>query len=211
MRRWRRSCAQRNLQLPAGFNPRTVALARQWRQDAGDDDAAIVRRALDWIRRDFAYTLASSLAGRNAVDQFLFVDKRGYCEQFSSSFVVLMRAAGIPARVVGGYAGAEYNPIGEYWIVRRSDAHAWAEVWLRRPRLGARGSHRGGCARTRVRHARRSRGAPATCSAIAAADVRRRRLDVERVERVRARASTPNASARCSVPSAWATSTPRCC
>ena len=72
---------------------------------------------------------SSSLAGRNAVDQFLFVDKRGYCEQFSSSFVVLMRAAGIPARVVGGYAGAEYNPVGEYWIVRRSDAHAWAEVW----------------------------------------------------------------------------------
>jgi transglutaminase-like putative cysteine protease len=88
-----------------------------------------VRRALDWIRRDFGYTLASSLAGRNAVDQFLFVDKRGYCEQFSSSFVVLMRAAGIPARVVGGYAGAEFNPVGEYWIVRRSDAHAWAEVW----------------------------------------------------------------------------------
>ena len=120
----------RNLQLPEGFNPRTVALARQWRQDAGNDDAAIVRRALDWIRRDFGYTLASSLAGRNAVDQFLFVDKRGYCEQFSSSFVVLMRAAGIPARVVGGYAGAEYNPVGEYWIVRRSDAHAWAEVWF---------------------------------------------------------------------------------
>ncbi|MUV14215.1 DUF3488 and transglutaminase-like domain-containing protein [Lysobacter gilvus] len=119
----------RNLQLPEGFNPRTVALARQWRQDAGSNDAAIVRRALDWIRRDFGYTLASSLAGRNAVDQFLFVDKRGYCEQFSSSFVVLMRAAGIPARVVGGYAGAEFNPVGEYWIVRRSDAHAWAEVW----------------------------------------------------------------------------------
>jgi transglutaminase-like putative cysteine protease len=120
---------ERNLALPPGFNPRTVALARQWRQDAGANDAAIVRRALDWIRRDFAYSLETSLAGRDAVDQFLFVDKRGYCEQFSSSFVVLMRAAGIPARVVGGYAGADFNPIGEYWIVRRSDAHAWAEVW----------------------------------------------------------------------------------
>jgi transglutaminase-like putative cysteine protease len=120
---------ERNLSLPPGFNPRTVALARQWRQDAGANDAAIVRRALDWIRRDFAYSLETSLAGRDAVDQFLFVDKRGYCEQFSSSFVVLMRAAGIPARVVGGYAGADFNPIGEYWIVRRSDAHAWAEVW----------------------------------------------------------------------------------
>ena len=118
------------LQLPSGFNPRTIALARQWRQDAGEDDAAIVSRALQWIRREFAYTLETSIAGRDAVDQFLFVDKRGYCEQFSSSFVVLMRAAGIPARVVGGYAGAELNPIGGYWIVRRSDAHAWAEVWL---------------------------------------------------------------------------------
>ncbi|MCC8362054.1 DUF3488 and transglutaminase-like domain-containing protein [Lysobacter sp. A6] len=121
---------ERNLQLPSGFNPRAVTLGRQWRQDAGADDAAIVQRALAWIRRDFGYTLESSLAGRDAVDQFLFVDKRGYCEQFSSSFVVLMRAAGIPARVVGGYAGADFNPIGDYWIVRRSDAHAWAEVWF---------------------------------------------------------------------------------
>jgi len=121
---------RRNLQLPDGFNPRTIALARQWRQEAGADDRAVVDRMLAWIRRDFAYTLQSSLAGRDAVDQFLFVDKRGYCEQFSSSFVVAMRAAGIPARVVGGYAGAEFNPLGDYWIVRRSDAHAWAEVWL---------------------------------------------------------------------------------
>jgi transglutaminase-like putative cysteine protease len=120
----------RNLQLPPASNPRTAALARQWRQEAGANDAAIVQRALNWIRREFAYTLQTPLSGRDAVDQFLFVDKRGYCEQFSSSFVVLMRSAGIPARVVGGYAGADHNPIGDYWIVRRSDAHAWAEVWL---------------------------------------------------------------------------------
>ncbi|NUS59497.1 MAG: transglutaminase domain-containing protein, partial [Lysobacter sp.] len=120
----------RNLGLPPGFNPRTVALGRQWRIDAGGDDAAIVRRTLDWVRRDFGYTLEIPLSGRDAVDQFLFTDKRGYCEQFSSSFVVLMRAAGIPARVVAGYAGADFNPVGGYWIVRRSDAHAWAEVWL---------------------------------------------------------------------------------
>lgn len=121
---------RRALQLPENFNPRTLALARQWRQDAGADDRAIVQRSLDWITREFAYTLQVPLPGRNAVDQFLFVDKRGYCEQFSSAFVVIMRAAGIPARVVGGYAGAEFNALGGYWIVRRSDAHAWAEVWL---------------------------------------------------------------------------------
>ncbi|MGN6512081.1 MAG: transglutaminaseTgpA domain-containing protein [Lysobacteraceae bacterium] len=118
------------LALPAGYNPRTLALGRQWRLDAGGDDAAIVRRALAWIRRDFGYTLSTPLAGRDAVDAFLFAQRAGYCEHFSSAFVVLMRAAGIPARVVTGYVGGYRNPIGGYWEVRRSDAHAWAEVWL---------------------------------------------------------------------------------
>lgn len=120
------------LHLPDDFNPRAVALARQWRREAGPyDDAAIVRRALDWIHRDFSYTLSTPLLGRHAVDEFLFDQKAGFCEHFSSSFVVLMRAAGIPARVVTGYAGGYRNRIGGYWIVRRSDAHAWAEVWVR--------------------------------------------------------------------------------
>ena len=118
------------LRLPEGFNPRTHALARGWRDEAGQDDAAIVRRALDWIRSDFGYTLETPLPGRHAVDEFLFETQAGYCEHFSSSFVVLMRAAGIPARVVTGYVGGYRNPIGDYWLVRRSDAHAWAEVWL---------------------------------------------------------------------------------
>ena len=118
------------LRLPEGFNPRTHALAREWRLEAGADDAAIVRRALDWIRDDFGYTLQTPLPGRHAVDEFLFDTQAGYCEHFSSSFVVLMRAAGIPARVVTGYVGGYRNPIGDYWLVRRSDAHAWAEVWL---------------------------------------------------------------------------------
>ncbi|MBU8976256.1 DUF3488 and transglutaminase-like domain-containing protein [Lysobacter sp. MMG2] len=118
--------------LPDGFNPRTVALARQWRTQAGPaGDAAIVNRALDWIRRDFAYTLETPLLGRHSVDEFLFDQKAGFCEHFSSAFVVLMRAAGVPARVVTGYTGGYRNPIGDYWLVRRSDAHAWAEVWLR--------------------------------------------------------------------------------
>lgn len=120
------------LGLPAGFNPRTLALARQWRTEAGGgNDAAIVERALSWIRRDFAYTLETPLLGRHSVDEFLFDQKAGFCEHFSSSFVVLMRAAGIPARVVTGYTGGYRNPLGDYWLVRRSDAHAWAEVWLR--------------------------------------------------------------------------------
>jgi transglutaminase-like putative cysteine protease len=125
----------RALALPPGYNPRTVALGRQWRREAGSAargraDAAIAERALAMIRRDFAYTLNVPPAGRNEVDDFLFDRKEGYCEHFSSAFVVLMRAAGIPARVVTGYAGAYRNPIGGYWLVRKSDAHAWAEVWL---------------------------------------------------------------------------------
>ncbi|MFL6593212.1 MAG: DUF3488 and DUF4129 domain-containing transglutaminase family protein [Luteimonas sp.] len=118
------------LALPEGFNPRTIALAQRWRREAGNDDGAIVRRALAMIRSGFAYTLATPLAGHDSVDEFLFRDKAGYCEHFSSAFVVLMRAAGVPARVVTGYVGGYRNPIGGYWQVRRSDAHAWAEVWL---------------------------------------------------------------------------------
>lgn len=121
---------RQTLALPAGYNPRTLSLARRWRAAAGNDDAAIVRRALDWITAEFAYTLTTPLPGRHAVDEFLFDYQAGYCEHFSSAFTVLMRAAGIPARVVTGYAGGYRNPLGDYWLVRRSDAHAWAEVWL---------------------------------------------------------------------------------
>ncbi|GAB2611340.1 transglutaminase TgpA family protein [Novilysobacter erysipheiresistens] len=118
------------LDLPPGFNPRTHALARQWRAAAGDRDGAIVQRALEWIRSEFVYTLDTPLPGRHSVDEFLFDQQAGFCEHYSSAFVVLMRAAGIPARVVTGYVGGYRNPIGDYWLVRRSDAHAWAEVWL---------------------------------------------------------------------------------
>ncbi|MBB1471504.1 DUF3488 domain-containing transglutaminase family protein [Luteimonas sp. MC1782] len=119
------------LRLPDGYNPRTMALAREWRTQAGSgNDAVIVERALAWIRAEFGYTLTTPLPGRHAVDEFLFDQKQGFCEHFSSAFVVLMRASGIPARVVTGYTGGYRNPFGGYWIVRRSDAHAWAEVWL---------------------------------------------------------------------------------
>lgn len=120
---------QSALALPAGLNPRTLALARQWRAET-TDDAAIVRRALDWVNREFAYTLDTPPWGRDGIDEFLFDTQAGYCEHFSASFVVLMRGAGIPARVVTGYTGGYRNPIGDYWVVRRSDAHAWAEAWL---------------------------------------------------------------------------------
>ena len=95
-------------------------------------DEAIMRAALrNFSQRGFSYTLEPPpLPGFNAIDDFMFETRQGFCEHYASSFVFLMRAAGIPARVVTGYQGAEYNDLGNYYIVRQSDAHAWAEVWL---------------------------------------------------------------------------------
>jgi transglutaminase-like putative cysteine protease len=118
------------LSLPSGLNPRMRALAQSWREEAGGDDAAVVRRAMAWIDQDFSYSLDVQPSGRNAVDDFLFDTQVGFCQHFSSAFANLMRAAGIPSRVVLGYAGGYRNRFGEYWVVRKMDAHAWAEVWL---------------------------------------------------------------------------------
>jgi len=116
--------------LPRGSNPRARTLAGEWRE-AGSDDAAIVRRAIDFFRGSrFEYTLEPPMLGANSVDEFLFDTKQGFCEHFASSFVFLMRAAGVPARVVTGYQGGDTNPVDGYMVVRQADAHAWAEVWL---------------------------------------------------------------------------------
>ena len=124
-----------SLQLPPRSNPRARALAESWRAELGADDNAIMLRMLDYYRRQiFIYTLSPPLLGEDSVDEFLFDSKRGFCEHFSAGFVFMMRAAGIPARVVTGYQGGELNPVDHTLVVRQSDAHAWAEVWL-----GARG------------------------------------------------------------------------
>ena len=124
-----RSDHQHYTALPDGFNPRTTALVAGWRaQDA--DPQALVGRALDWFGREFFYTLEPQLLGRHSVDEFLFEQKAGYCEHFASAFTFMMRAAGVPARVVTGYQGGYFNPIGGHWVVRHSDAHAWSEVWI---------------------------------------------------------------------------------
>jgi protein-glutamine gamma-glutamyltransferase len=118
------------LRLPRGVNPRARALAREWRESLSDDPA-IVRRAIEFFRGSrFEYTLDPPTLGANTVDEFLFDTKQGFCEHFASSFVFLMRAAGVPARVVTGYQGGDTNPVDGYMVVRQADAHAWAEVWL---------------------------------------------------------------------------------
>lgn len=120
-----------NLQLPPGFNPRTRALAEQWRQDSQGDPEQIIRTAITFYRsQGFAYTLYPPLLGSNSVDEFIFDTRRGFCEHFAGSFVFALRAAGVPARVVTGYQGGEMNPVDHYLMVRQMDAHAWTEAWL---------------------------------------------------------------------------------
>ena len=127
---------QRALQLPPSLNPRARQLAAGWRAQAvaetgGANAAAVVNAALAYFnQQNFRYTLEPPLLGAHSVDDFLFETRQGFCEHYASSFVFLMRAAQIPARVVAGYQGGEFNALGNYYIVRQSDAHAWAEVWL---------------------------------------------------------------------------------
>ena len=118
------------LALPEGMHPKARALALEWRETI-DDDAAIVERALEYYRlQPFVYTLSPPALQNDPVDEFLFDTRSGFCESYAASFAVLMRAAGIPARIVTGYQGGELNPLGEYLIVRQRDAHAWTEVWM---------------------------------------------------------------------------------
>ncbi|MEP7246537.1 MAG: DUF3488 and transglutaminase-like domain-containing protein [Gammaproteobacteria bacterium] len=120
---------QRALRLPEGYNPRTLELAAALRA-RNTTDRDVVRAALNLFRTEpYFYTLVPPELGRDGIDEFLFQTRRGFCEHFAAAFVFLMRAAGIPARVVTGYQGGVLNPIGDYLIVRQSEAHAWAEVW----------------------------------------------------------------------------------
>ena len=118
------------LSLPRQLGPRARALAAQWQQESSGP-LQVAQAALDYFRREnFVYTLSPPLLGDDPVEEFLFDTRRGFCEHYASAFVVLMRAAGIPSRVVVGYLGGELNTAGNYMIVRQSDAHAWAEIWL---------------------------------------------------------------------------------
>lgn len=117
-------------QLPAGRNPRSVALARQMRAAAADERAFVAATLALFRDGGFRYTLTPPLLDLDSVDDLLFNTRRGFCGHFASAFAMLMRAAGIPARVVTGYQGGEWNRMGGYLLIRQSHAHAWTEVWL---------------------------------------------------------------------------------
>jgi protein-glutamine gamma-glutamyltransferase len=120
------------LDLPPGYNPRTLQLAADLQREAGGaGKAALVRAALDRLRTGgYSYTLEPGVYGTHTADEFWFDRKEGFCEHIASAFAILMRAMNIPARVVTGYQGGERNAVDGYWVVRQSDAHAWTEVWL---------------------------------------------------------------------------------
>ena len=118
------------LELPASFNPKTLALAADWREQEHDPERLIARALGMFHAEPFRYTMQPPLLGRDTVDDFLFGTRAGFCEHYSSAFVVLMRAMGMPSRVVTGYQGGELNPVDNFWLIRQADAHAWAEVWL---------------------------------------------------------------------------------
>ncbi|MBT8088206.1 MAG: DUF3488 and transglutaminase-like domain-containing protein [Gammaproteobacteria bacterium] len=118
------------LRLPETSNSRTQALAKTMREAAATDTDYIDAVLRMFNEEDYFYTLQPPALGSNSADRFLFDSKRGFCEHYASAFAVLMRAAGIPARVVLGYQGGELNPMAGHLIVRQSDAHAWNEVWL---------------------------------------------------------------------------------
>ncbi|MBT8434393.1 MAG: DUF3488 and transglutaminase-like domain-containing protein [Gammaproteobacteria bacterium] len=121
---------QLTLDFPADRNPETISLGKSLAQrfDRAED---IIDAVLTMYReQEYFYTLQPPALGVDSVDEFLFGTRRGFCEHYAGSFALLMRAAGIPSRVVTGYQGGEYNDVGNYLIVRQSDAHAWTEVWL---------------------------------------------------------------------------------
>jgi transglutaminase-like putative cysteine protease len=125
---------QDHLELPPGYNPRTLMLAQQLRREIGAGPQfapALVDAVMNKLRTGgYTYTLDPGVFGANTADEFWFDRREGFCEHIASSFVILMRGLDIPARIVTGYQGGELNGVDGYWTVRQRDAHAWTEVWL---------------------------------------------------------------------------------
>ena len=118
------------LALPDTITARMRALVATWQAGAKEPEDLIQAGLNHFNAEPFYYTLKPSRLGANPPDEFLFETRRGFCEHYASSFALLMRLAGLPARIVMGYLGGERNPLGDHLIVRQSDAHAWVEVWL---------------------------------------------------------------------------------
>ncbi len=122
---------QLNTQTASGLDLKSQALAKKLWMQSAEDPRQYIHTVLKWYQQQgFSYTLNPGLLGQNRIDDFLFGSRKGFCEHYASSFVMMMRYAGIPARVVVGYQGGQAAPDGKSWEVRQLDAHAWTEVWL---------------------------------------------------------------------------------
>ncbi len=116
-------------QLPEGFNEQTQNMMNKWKSLNLSPEQLIQKALLLFARDEFYYSYSPPLLSGDTVDQFLFKTKSGFCEHYASAFTVMMRAAGLPARVVTGYQGGILNK--DYLLVKQSDAHAWSEVWIK--------------------------------------------------------------------------------
>lgn len=121
---------RRYTRLPNG-NLQTLNLAKKLAENA-PTERQFIQNTLDYFRHQgFSYTLQPRLlSSEHVVDEFLFQSKQGFCEHYAQSFAVMMRAAGLPSRIVTGYLGAQFNEQAGFWQIRSKDAHAWTEVWL---------------------------------------------------------------------------------
>ena len=117
------------LEVPPWISPAVRELAQSWTTQTSNP-RAIVNSALQFFQSGFRYSLSPGEYRKNDLEQFLFRRRIGFCEHYAASFATLMRLAGIPARVVVGYLGGEYNDLGHFFLVRQADTHAWCEVWL---------------------------------------------------------------------------------
>ena len=116
--------------IPSKGNERSIVWAKEQRL-LFSNDVSFIRSILSRINREeYYYTLSPPIMSKDTVDSFWFDEQQGFCEHYASALVFMSRAAGIPARVVVGYQGAEKNPLSDYWIVRYANAHAWTEIWL---------------------------------------------------------------------------------
>ncbi|MFB2653170.1 transglutaminase TgpA family protein [Shewanella seohaensis] len=121
---------QINLKLPEGTNPKTLALAAEFKANYPEPKQRLLAMMGYFNREPFFYTLTPPPIGPQQVDDFLFENKAGFCAHYASAFIFMARATGLPARMVTGYQGGEYNPQADYLSVYQYMAHAWAEVWL---------------------------------------------------------------------------------
>lgn len=118
------------LHLPAGLSPKVIKLADDIRRRGSSERERLELLETYFRNGGYRYSLRGLPTGERALEQFLFENRQGHCEFFASAFAVLLRAAGVPCRLVGGYVGGEYNQLGGYYLVTEDMAHVWVEAWI---------------------------------------------------------------------------------